>query len=353
VYAIPQLDRPSDTRLVGSLDVYVHTVLMRPLQAGAQPGGIFDDVRRFGRQLNTLRFCINDLMPLLRTMRRSPERVAQSEEPIPEATVCLLGQQTQELLHQIKLPPLELETSEELAKLFGAPCAIVGPTLVPLKPVLGVPPDNSIACVLETSFIPRTDGARALREVLEELKLKRKDRALQRLRDRPELNRMATDLLSEMKRILERRQLEDCGAYQVFHRDSDHQLQHSCGNWILVRGPVASRLDRGDIFVGLPLVGDQRRKWIATMPNSSDSVGGFWGPNGRPTRGYVCMGDAPQYTRLLSKDFTDAEAVVEWLDAGVIVATGRSRLHKQLRDFKDEDHPGRAISALHRMFRTR
>ena len=75
VFAIPVLDRPSDTRLVGSLDVYVHTVLTRPHQTGARPGGVFGEARRYGQQIDTLRFCINELMPLLRESRRSPPPV--------------------------------------------------------------------------------------------------------------------------------------------------------------------------------------------------------------------------------------------------------------------------------------
>jgi hypothetical protein len=331
----------------------VHTVLTRPNQTGARPGGVFGEARRYGQQINTLRFCINELMPLLRESRRSPERIAQCTEPIFDATFLRLDEQAKGLLGQLKLPPPELETSEELASLFGAPCAIVGNKLVPLKPVSGSTPKNSIACVAGTSYIPRTDGARPVQEVLEKLKHEHKRRVHQRLRDHPELNRMATDFLSELKRILDRRRLEDCGPYQVFHRDSDHQLQHCRGSWVLVRGPVANRVENGDLFVGLPLIGSKRREWIATYPNSSHSPRDFWGPRGGPTAGGMCMGDPVQYARLLAKDYTDAEAVVEWLDAGVIIATGRSRFHRRLRDLKQEDHPGRGIAALSRRFRSR
>jgi hypothetical protein len=240
-----------------------------------------------------------------------------------------------------------------LASLFAAPSAIIGRKLVPLRPVSGDTPRNTIGCVSGTSYVPRTEGARSVQEVLEKLKQEHKRLAHQRLRDQPELNRRATDFLSELKRILDRRRLAECGPYQIFHRDSEHQLQHCRGHWVLVRGPVASRVEKGDVFVGLPLIGNKRREWIASYPSSSYSPKDFWGPRGGPTRGGMCMGDPTQYTRLLSEDFTDAEAVVEWLDAGVILATGRSRFHRHLREVEQEDHPGRRLATLGRVFRSR
>jgi hypothetical protein len=62
------------------------------------------------------------------------------------------------------------------------------------------------------------------------------------------------------------------------------------------------------------------------------------------------MGDRRQYARLLSKQFSDAEAVIEWLDAGVILATGRSDHHRRLRSFEDAELPGRRPPHLERLF---
>jgi hypothetical protein len=52
------------------------------------------------------------------------------------------------------------------------------------------------------------------------------------------------------------------------------------------------------------------------------------------------MGGGGQYRRLLSPRFSEAEAVVQWLDAGVILATGRSDFHRQWRR-----HAGRRSAA--------
>jgi hypothetical protein len=44
------------------------------------------------------------------------------------------------------------------------------------------------------------------------------------------------------------------------------------------------------------------------------------------------MGDERQYQRLYTGDFTEAEAAVQWTDAGVILVTGRSLLHQAWRE---------------------
>jgi hypothetical protein len=66
------------------------------------------------------------------------------------------------------------------------------------------------------------------------------------------------------------------------------------------------------------------------MPRPSTTRDGLWTPQGEPAQGRFCMGSFEQYRRLLSSDyFSDAEATVQWLDAGVILATGRSAFHRQ------------------------
>ena len=99
-------------------------------------------------------------------------------------------------------------------------------------------------------------------------------------------------------------------------------------------------------------MGRTRRDWIAAPPRTSTAAGGFWGARGAPLRGGICMGGSQQYSRLLSKPFSHAEAVVEWLDAGVILATGRSDYHRGLRAEKAIDLPGRRLALLERLVRS-
>jgi hypothetical protein len=65
------------------------------------------------------------------------------------------------------------------------------------------------------------------------------------------------------------------------------------------------------------------------------------------------MGGSAQYARLCSNEFSDAEAVVEWLDAGVILATGRSDYHRTLRALEKNDDPTNALGVLERLMGAR
>ena len=85
---------------------------------------------------------------------------------------------------------------------------------------------------------------------------------------------------------------------------------------------------------------------------TSVAADGFWGPRGGPLRGGICMGSSQQYSGLSSKQFSDAEAVVEWLDAGVILVTGRSDFHRMLRAGEETELPGDRIAMMERLFRS-
>ena len=162
-------------------------------------------------------------------------------------------------------------------------------------------------------------------------------------KSRRALTRTASQLLAEVKSILERCAPRDCGCYQLLYADREHQLQHSRGHWILIRGPLTRRKDRRTLFAGLRLTGRTRRDWLGVAPRPAVQPGEFWAPDGSPLQGGVCMGNPGQYSRLLSHQCTDAEAVVVWLDAGVILLTGRSELHRRLRAPREEHLPGRRV----------
>ena len=352
-FAIPSLSGVAETRMLGSLEAYVHTVLARPQPAGARLGGVFGEVRRCGQQLYALRFCLNELLPLLRSSGTASGRGAYSPTPLSSTTFRGLEKQAAKLLRLLNRPSPPLESTEELAALLGTPCAVVGKEVIPLAPAVCASPGTSFVHVAGERYIPRVEGARPLRNLIGELRQEQRRRAQQQLKDQPELNQLATEFLAELKRILDRCGPRNCGPYEIFHRDADHQLQHCRGQWILVRGPVARRTEKGDIFVGLPLVGRTRPEWIAVPPRTRVAAGGFWGARGGALRGGICMGGSAQYARLCSNEFSDAEAVVEWLDAGVILATGRSDYHRTLRALEKNDDPTNALGVLERLMGAR
>jgi hypothetical protein len=205
--------------------------------------------------------------------------------------------------------------------------------VIPLERIASGAPSGSFVTIRGERYALRTGEKRPLRNLLMELRREELRRAERILSDKPELIRAAREFLGDAKSILDRCRPRDYGRYQVFHHDRDHELQHSRGSWILVRGPVARRTGKGSLFVGLRITGTTRAKRLSVAPRPSATREDLWTPRGEPAQGGLCMGSLDQYRRLLSSAyFTDAEATVQWLDAGVILATGRSAFHHQWRE---------------------
>jgi hypothetical protein len=120
--------------------------------------------------------------------------------------------------------------------------------------------------------------------------------------------------------------------HRVVWRDAYHEVQYGGGHWVLARGPLAHRMGGGLGFVGVEVHEAAGRGRLATHPRWTPRAEGLWTERGRPARGGLCMGDPRQYRRLASREFSPAEALVHWVDAGVIVATGRSQFHEVWRE---------------------
>jgi hypothetical protein len=197
-------------------------------------------------------------------------------------------------------------------------------------------------------YVLRSEEAQPFPELLRDLRRAEQSRVEQHLRRRPALTEMASEFLRGVKSILEECGPQAHGSYQLFHSDADHQLQHSRGQWQLVRGPVANRMRALKLFVGLHLVGRRRQDWLSVAPRLGARQEDFWTPRGGPLRRGICVGDHGQYRRLLSRQFSDAEALLEWVDAGVILGTGRSEWHRRLWAGREEFQHGPRAARLRR-----
>jgi len=333
IFEAPALDRGAAARRSPSLRLPGPLGMRRvpPQPADARLPGVLGEAGRCARQLQVLRFCVNELLPLLCSSGNEVRHCGPAAAPLsPIAFQSLerrgleLAPRLNELLHWIGTP-------EALARGLAAPCAITEGLVIPLSPVADAEPMGSFVEVGRRRYVLRLREARRYSDLLADLRREQERRAEEIVQQRSELSRMASELLADVKSILDRCGPRDCGGYQLFFQDRDHQLQHSRGQWLLIRGPVATRLSTGSAFVGLHLIGRTRREWLAVPPRPSPTQEGFWAPGGSPVLGGICVGDRGQYERLLSDRFTDAEAVQEWIDAGVILVTGRSALHQRLR----------------------
>jgi hypothetical protein len=57
----------------------------------------------------------------------------------------------------------------------------------------------------------------------------------------------------------------------------------------------------------------------------------FWSAPGVPGGTPICMGLSQQFAHLHAANWTDAEALVHWLDAAAIIAGGYSEFHRMWR----------------------
>lgn len=345
VFQAPDLKSCAFSRRVAPLAHYLNRLL--PVQQGeaAQLPGVLGTAWSYARQLHLLRFCANQLLPLLRSSGEAPRQCDEGSLPISSITFRKLEERALELSSQLKGLFLPLFIPEEPVRLPGVPCMISDGVVIPLSPAADGEARASSIRVGGRCYVPREREARRYAALLGELRGERERRTEEIIRGRPELSRMASEFLGEVTSILDRFGPRDCGGYQLFFLDRDHQLQHSRGHWLLARGPVAHRMGAGNLFVGLHLIGRTRREWLAVPPSCSPTPQHFWAPDGWPVLGGPCVGVWEQYERLLSDWFTDAEAVVEWIDSGVIRISGRSLLHQKLRAARGES-PRRRTAAL-------
>jgi len=339
----PVTSRPGQGRRVGSLHEYLQALLARRPSPGAPVGGVLGEAWTYAQHLQVLRFCLNELTPHLRSCGGESGGRRESTLPLPSRTFERLDRWAMELLRGLdgRLPPPG--SLEALDALLKVPFVVSGGMVIPISPVAGTREPGLASALGGVHHLLRPEEARPFEEVLREVRLEQ-ERCLQRsMRAQHALSRMASQLLAEVRFALERCAPHDCGRYQVLYRDREHQLQHSRGHWVLVRGPLTRRMDGQTLFAGLRLAGRTRRDWLGVAPRPGVQQGEFWAPDGSPLQGGVCMGNPGQYSRLLSHQFTDAEAVVEWLDAGVILLTGRSALHRHLRTPRAERLPRQRV----------
>jgi hypothetical protein len=334
VFVTPALSRHAESTRIGPLSDHVRRlVAARPHPTGALLGGVLGEARRYAQQLKELSFCLNELMPFLRSLGKEETRSGEEPPRISAVEYQALERKALALLRHLDQPLPPLDGLDIMAAWGGVPCAIVSGDLIPLERVASGAPSGPFVTVRGARYALRTGGKRPLRDLLMDVRRAELRRAQRILSEKPELTRSATEFLGDAKSILDRCRLRVCGRYQLFHSDRHHELQHSRGFWMLVRGPVRRRTGEGSLFVGLWITGATRAKRLSVMPRPSGTREDLWTPRGEPAHGGFCMGSFDQYRRLLSSAyFTDAEATVQWLDAGAILATGRSAFHRQWRE---------------------
>jgi hypothetical protein len=345
VFVSRGLSSDEESTRIGPLSDHVRRrVAARPQPAGALLGGALGEARRYAQQIEGLPFCLNELMPFLRSLGKKETPHGEDLPRISAAEYQALKKRARALLAQLDRPLPAPEVPDSVAAQYWVPCAVVSGEVIPLERVASDPPYGFFVTVRGERYWLRTEDRRPLRDFFMDSRREELRRAERFVSERPELTQAAEEFLGDAKSILQRCRPRNRGRYQIFHNDRHHQLQHSRGSWMLVRGPVRMRTRKGSLFVGLPIAGATRAKRLSMTPRPSATRNDLWTPRGEPAHGGFCMGSFEQYRHLLSGDyFSDAEAIVQWLDAGVILATGRSSFHRRWRDLAEGRLPRRRL----------
>jgi hypothetical protein len=316
---------------MGPLSSHLEVLAGRPQPRDALLGGVLGEALGTARLIDELFFCTEELLPLLRTLGGTPvpRRSASARTRVPQSTE--LAARAANLREAVERLIPQLDAADDLAERLGLPCAVINRDVIPLERVDEATPPEDGATIEGVHYRLRPEESRPLSELLRASRLEVGHRARQLLTADPGLTKLAAGFLDDARAVVDRCQPKRRTRYQLVHRDPDHQLHHAQGHWILVRGPVARRFGSGSVYVGLPIRGTTREERLRMGPHPSPTLAGLWTPRGVPARGGLCMGGGGQYRRLLSTRFSEAEAVVQWLDAGVILATGRSDFHREWR----------------------
>jgi len=320
-----QPSRPSaGMRIVGTLTAWAkglqQTVCM----------GILAKAWEHVYRTNELQFCIGRLIPYLKFLETGNEDSMLCSSDL-EQMLSDVGRRAECLQEHLKHQSLQPISTDRLQEIFCTPCLVKLPCVIPLEPV-GVM--NSVPKSISVRYTHSVNRVKPLDKVIAEVEEEiRKEANCGGTINRVD-NQEAMALMQDIDNIINKLQPLDAGHYKVIYFDRHHQLLYNCGRFVLVRGPVTHIRASQRFYVGLNIVGKTRREMFKIRPRVCKSPHELWTPDGIPTKGSMCMGNSQQYQRLFTDKLTDEEAVVEWLDTGVILSTGISALHRQRRQSK-------------------
>jgi len=312
-------------RRVGSVGDYAQAVSgIRPGRAQYHPD-VLGDAGPLLARVHDLQFCLAELLPYLKSLSGAPPAGAPG-------TLDELARRARELEAAVD-DHLALEPyAEDLAESLGAPCAILARSVIPIERATRKRKSDFHVELNGHTYRYCLDRTESLNEFVRRAGVAlRAHMRVAVMSDEGTKTRLK-EFSGAVHAILSLYEPEKRGSRSVFHRDDQHQLQYCGGSWLLVRGPLPVRTGQGTVFVALNVRGRTRAERLSLAPSLSRSERGLWGRSGQPVRAGLCMGTLAQYQRLLSKRFSDAEAVVQWLDAGAILATDRPEFHRMWRE---------------------
>jgi hypothetical protein len=288
-----------------------HNLLVHVKTAAENSNSAESKASRYVAGMRAFAFTLSSLLPYLQFLDAGCQGSMRSDPDLNKALKQL--EVLTEGLGQLFRLPCPEEVERMVLDTLGVPCAIFQSRVIPLSRLL--PGDTSQQTISWEGICYELahERARPLQEILDRL-----DAGLQSLMApiSPAVHQAAIDFLDAIGRALGMCRPADRGSYLEVYTDGRHTLHHYQSQFYLVRRPADGGCRR---FVGLLIQGRTRQQMLATPPGLNAS--------GLPPFSPVCMGPREQYAHYLTDRFTDAEAVVQYLDAAVGVA-GRSAISR-------------------------
>jgi hypothetical protein len=330
--------RDESPRLVGRLSDYIRALAREASPALGPCAGVIGEARSYAARRAELAFVLCELLPELRALgprqspaaprpRGLPRRFREFEQRATTFLTALSSCDSRSPGSAI-LP----EACAAVSQPLGLPCALMGKAAIPLEPIRRRQ-RCEVGVVLGTQpYRYRLNAARPLPSFLSELMRMAALGIHHAAMENPSLRRCASDLLKRVRSLL-----SSCGVNQPELRFPLAQggrltLQHRAGAWLVAYGPARARATGGEpFFVTLPVQGADRAARLTVLHRVSNEEDDAFLPNGEFKRGTLCVGEKRQYRILHAKLLSEAEAFLSWLNAGIVLATGRSAFHQQWR----------------------
>lgn len=287
-------------------------------------------------RMEELRFCVCQLAPYLKFIDTRKEADIRPSADL-EWAITDLSRRAADLRQAFAIAaglpvPLAL-----LEKTFGAPCVVTPEQVIPLERVSPIGVEPCHITINGVGYRRCVDRARSFVSVISSLEVA--------IRNGPGHDGVISDadehaarvFLQGIERVTGEFQPMDTGPYRVI-RSGYHQLQYSRGHFVLIRGPITvpTSAQRGHqfgrIYVGLYIKGKSRHEMLSMPPRRAETEGGFWTSAGVLNNAQpICMGKSEQFRKLRLPEFTDAEAILQWLHAAARIASGAAAICRQRR----------------------
>ena len=288
---------------------------------------VLSTASRFSSNLSEMRFCLTSLMECLKSRQTGGAKLV-GQPPQVDQLLASLTRNVAALQNCTSSSKIESRIVSEVLKQIRPPCGIFSGAVVPIQeaPVSSRSLDRF--SIDDKYYVHDLENSKPLASVCRAIRSRVGPNRPLRDGTRHRVATLAEAVVADATQLFAVYPSTERGGGRVIFADACHQLQHnSRGDFVLVRGPLKHRLSGAKLFVGLRIRGKTRRQMLSVLPAVAKKDTDFWTAKGRPVDESICMGSKRQYSHLFSRRFKDPEAIIQWLDAGVIVATSRPEYH--------------------------